>query len=70
MNEDGMLQIVQILNKLGIETKYYRYQPKKDNYSKVHLIFINRKSERLKFYRKIGFWHDKKTRTLRESLDL
>ncbi|MEK6900516.1 MAG: LAGLIDADG family homing endonuclease, partial [Nanoarchaeota archaeon] len=40
INEKGMLQIVKMLNNLGIETKHYDYQPKKENHSTVHMIFI------------------------------
>jgi hypothetical protein len=70
VNKKGMLDIVKVLKELGINSKYYEYNPKKLTHSKVFILFINRKEDRMKYLEKIGFWHQKKTKTLSESLYL
>lgn len=70
INREGMLKIKAILTELGIITRYYEYEPKKENHSKVYILFINCKKDRKLFYEKIGFLHNKKTKILRESLGL
>jgi len=70
VNEKGMNDIANALRIIDINTKQYEYSPKKDTHSKVSILFINKKSDRLKFLSKIGFWHQKKTKRLSESLDL
>lgn len=70
VNKKGMQEVSKILQGLGIATKSYEYQPKKENHSLVSIIFINKKEDRLKFFNKIGFWHEKKTKILKESLGL
>lgn len=70
VNEQGMKDAKEMLTELGIESKMYSYEPKKETHSKVFMIFINKKEARIAFYNKVGFWHSKKTKKLKESLDL
>jgi hypothetical protein len=70
INDDGIKQVSILLNKFGIEHKTYFYIPKNINYNKVYIIMILKKDARKLFYNKIGFWHSKKNKLLKESLDL
>lgn len=70
VNKNGMNKISELLEYFQIKHKRYEYQPKKDNHSKVHIISINQKSERKKYYEEIGFWHEKKTMALKAALNL
>lgn len=70
VNEKGISDIAKMLKNMSIHSTRYEYEPKKENHSKVFMLFINRKEDRLKFFNKIGFWHKKKTKTLSEALDL
>ena len=55
INKNGMIEVSNLLNDFQIKHKTYEYQPKKENHSRVYIIFINPKSEREKYYKKIGF---------------
>ena len=68
INQKGMNQLSNLLNKLSIKHKCYLYDSKKKNYSKVYIIRINTKEARKKFYYDIGFWHSDKMKTLKKSL--
>jgi hypothetical protein len=70
VNKKGILDVAKMLKDIGIHSNYYEYEPKKENHSKVFMLFINKKEDRLKFLNKIGFWHKKKTKILSEALDL
>lgn len=70
INKKGMKEISQILKDKGIDNNYYEYDSKKKPESPVSIIFISKKESRLKFHNQIGFWHSKKTKTLKESLGL
>jgi len=70
VNKEGMKEISNVLNSLGIYNNYYEYNPKKKSESPVYIINILRKESRLKFYNTIGFWHEKKSKTLKEALGL
>ena len=70
INLNGMKEISNILNNMGIDNNYYEYNSKKKSESPVGIIFILKKESRLRFYNWIGFWHSKKTKTLKESLGL
>jgi len=70
VNKKGMQEVSRILKELGITTRNYEYHPKKENHSPVSIIFINKKEDRLKFFNKIGFWHKKKNKILKEALGL
>ena len=70
VNEKGMLQISKMLFDLGIDNRIYNYQPKNKNWSLVTIVSINKKEARKKFFEKIGFWHSKKTKSLKKSLNL
>jgi hypothetical protein len=70
INSKGMAQVSELLFELGINHRCYSYMPKKENHSMVHIIFINRRADRLKYMNTIGFHHRKKHDALNESLSL
>lgn len=70
VNKKGMLSISKVLEELGIEHKYYEYKPKNINHSLVSIICIIKRDSRLRFLENIGFWHSRKTKQLRKSLNL
>jgi len=59
-----------LLNEMEIYHSYYVYTPKNINHSKVGMIFIGSFDSRMKYYKKIGFWHSKKEKKLKQALDL
>ena len=70
VNENGMKNISNLLSEFQINHCNYKYQPKQETYSKVHIISINQKSARERYYKIIGFYHKKKTETLKATLNL
>jgi len=68
VNKRGMTQVSDLLNNLSIKHGFYHYTPKKSNYSETHIIMINKKEARKKFYYDIGFWHSKKMQILKKSI--
>ncbi len=70
VNKKGMEQISQLLADFKIDHNNYQHQPKNKNWSTVHIITINKIEARKMFLKKIGFWHSKKTKSLKESLNL
>lgn len=70
VNKEGMLEISNILNELGIQHNFYYYTPKITKQSQVAIITIGTKKARRIFYDKIGFWHSKKTEALKKTLRL
>ena len=59
-----------LLNEMEIYHSYYVYTPKNIKHSKVGMIFIGSFDSRMKYYKKIGFWHSKKEKRLKQALDL
>lgn len=70
VNKEGLLEVSEFLNTLGIENKFYSYSPKKENWSEVFIIIILKKNARKLYFKKIGFFHNKKTMLLKKSLTL
>jgi len=70
VNKKGINDISKLLDYFEIKHRTYEYLPKKENYSKVYILTITQKNERRKFYKKIGFWHEKKNTVLRATLNL
>ena len=70
VNKNGMLQISKILFELGIDNSIYNYTPKNKKWSSVTILAINKKEARIKYFHKIGFWHSKKNKALKKSLNL
>ncbi len=63
-------RVSDLLNELGISHGYYTYTPKNVNHSTVGMIFIGKRDSRMKYYKKIGFWHNKKEEKLKQTLGL
>jgi DNA-binding transcriptional regulator WhiA len=70
VNISSIKDVSNLLSSLGIEHKFYEYQPKFSSWSRVGIIFINKRSARLDFYKTIGFWHLSKSNKLKEALNL
>lgn len=70
VNIKGIRSVSKLLSKLGIKNNYYEYTPKNKNHSKVGMVFINDKTYRRLFFDKIGFWHLRKEKILKQSLGL
>ena len=70
VNIKGMQKVSSLLTDLGIPNRTYEYTPKNPNHSKVLMLFILSKEARIQYCKKIGFWHSKKERLLKESLGL
>jgi len=70
VNEKGMHLISKTLTELEILHHNYTYTPKKLNYSKVFIIMITSRLGLITYFKKIGFWHFRKTSKLREALGL
>jgi len=70
INQKGMKEISKILSKIKINNKYYEYNSKNKSERPVGIIHIRKKENLLKFYNLIGFWHEKKNKTIKEALGL
>ncbi len=70
VNIKSIRQVLKMLSDLEIKGNYYEYIPKNKNHSKVGMIFINDKNSRFNYYYKIGFWHLKKNKILKQALGL
>jgi len=70
INLKGMKKLSTLLKSLGIENSYYEYNSKSEAESPVGIVMIRKKENKIKFYNKIGFYHDRKTQKLKESLNL
>jgi hypothetical protein len=70
INQKGMMQVQNLLKNLYIQSKCYEYTPRIKNCAKVYIIVIARKSSRKKYFKKIGFFHEKKTLALKKTLGL
>lgn len=70
VNKYGMLQLSELLEHYKIRHHCYEYQSAQEKISRVFIVAINRKEDRLRFFNEIGFWHAKKELCLRKSLNL
>ncbi|HIH38256.1 LAGLIDADG family homing endonuclease [Candidatus Woesearchaeota archaeon] len=70
VNEKGMVKTAHLLQEMGIHSRCYSYNQRKKNCSRVHILFINRREDKETFSKKVGFFHEKKTKLLEESLGL
>jgi len=70
VNKEGMIQISKLLSDLKIDHTVHGYKPKNKSWSPVTIVSINKKKARKDFLDKVGFWHSKKTKSLKESLNL
>jgi len=68
VNGTGLKQVAAMLEKFGMSPKMYTYKPKISNWSKVYILIINRKADRIKFLNRIGFNHRKKQKLLRSMM--
>ena len=57
VNEKGLNEVNILLDKLGIHTKIYKYQPKNKKWSTNYLLVIHRKKDLEKYGEIIGFNH-------------
>ena len=57
VNARGLNSVENLLVSFGIACTRFTYVPKKENWSKVYILVISRKRDRLKFLNKIGFNH-------------
>lgn len=70
VNTKSLKIVSELLKEFGINNGYYEYMPKIKNHSKVGMVFINDKKSRILYYHKIGFWHSKKEKRLKQALGL
>lgn len=70
VNKVGMSQVSRLLNEFEIDHNTYEHQPKNKNHSRVYIIRISSRTARERYYRLIGFWHNKKINTLKSTLNL
>lgn len=68
VNKLGMLEVSKVLNRLHIKHGFYKYSPKNKSYSQVSIISITSPESRKMFIEKIGFWHNKKNKILRDKV--
>ncbi len=65
VNGIGLKKVATMLEEFGIIPRFYTYEPKRSNWSKVYILIINKKSDRTMFLNRIGFNHIKKQQLLR-----
>ncbi len=70
VNKEGMEKVSKLLSDLDIMHNAYHYIPKNSMHSVIYILVIGRKEARKMFYKKIGFYHSKKTESLKKSLGL
>lgn len=70
VNRNGMSQVSELLKKIKIEHKFYKYEPKKATESTVFIILILKKQARELYLNEIGFWQSRKNTALMNSLNL
>lgn len=68
VNKEGLKQVKALLEKLGIESKFYKYERKQKNWNINYILSINKKSMRIKYLNIIGFNHEEKFRKLKQYL--
>jgi len=64
VNENGLEQVKNLLNELGIESRIYKYERKNKNWNTNYILCIKRKVIRQRFLNRIGFNHELKHRKL------
>jgi len=64
VNEKGIEQIRQCLEEFNIVSRTYKYERKQKNWNNNYLLFINRKEDKQRFLKEIGFTHHKKLEKL------
>jgi len=60
VNKNGLLQIATALANFSIETRFYQYVRKNKNWNINYILTINKKEHVRRFYKQIGFNHNKK----------
>lgn len=65
VNEKGLKEISKLLTNWNIGTKIYRYERPNKNWNVNYLLNINKKQDRLKFLKTIGFNHKVKLNKLK-----
>jgi len=68
VNKRGLLQVQQLLQEFGIQTRFYQYQRKQKNWNTNYILAISRISDRQTFLKRIGFNHPRKQEKLKEYL--
>jgi len=68
VNQSGIREIKELLDKFGIKSKLYSYSPKNPKWSKNFILIISEKSSRLQFLSEIGLTHKAKLAKLKKSL--
>jgi len=70
VNLKSIRKVRRMLKEFGIKSNYCDYKSSNSKHSKVGMIFINQKRSRMIYFKEIGFWHKRKTKSLKESLGL
>jgi|ETNmetMinimDraft_11_1059920.scaffolds.fasta_scaffold169268_1 intein/homing endonuclease len=70
VNKTGMKQVNKLLKEFDIKANSYQYYPKNPNWNTNHILTINKKSDRLKYYNYVGFNHFLKYKKLKETLKI
>lgn len=70
VNIKSIKKVNKMLANFKIKGNYYEYRPKNRKHSIVGMIFINERKSRLIYYKKIGFWHSRKEKALKQALGL
>ena len=65
INGKGIMQIKELLGKLNIDSKVYKYSQKNKNWNDVFFLNILKKKSRKNYLNKIGFSHSLKTEKLK-----
>ena len=68
VNEQGLIQVKNLLNKLGIECSIHEYKRKNKNWNTNYILCIKKTEMRIKFLNIIGFNHLIKQQKLKNQL--
>ncbi len=68
VNKTGIVQIKELLENLGIESKVYEYKRKNKNWGINYILCIMKKNARKQYLNKIGFNHKIKLQKLKNQL--
>lgn len=60
VNKNGLLQVQNLLNEFGIQSRLYQYNRKQKNWNINYLLYIMKKASRITFLSRIGFNHKRK----------
>ncbi len=69
VNKEGLALVGRMLGRMGITINEFEYVPKNESWSRVYILVISKKSDRLKFLNKIGFNHKRKRVKLLSQFD-